>query len=148
MPEATKAATTKLRVGMPFSLAALVVGKTGCGQQFGAFLHRWAVNIAGFAPDDQVDKVFGHGLCSVARAHQLAIPQHRHAVGNLKHLIQTVRDIDHPDTFGLERAQRCKQPLDLIGRQAGGGFIQHQNITFRRQSAGDGHQRFFGARQA
>lgn len=58
-----------------------------------------------------------------------------------------MRDIDHPHPLLFQRAKGFEQTLNLISRQRGRGFIQHQKIAVHRQRASNRHQRFLGAGQ-
>ena len=45
-------------------------------------------------------------LVGASRTDQLAVAQHRHAVANLEHLAEPVRDVDDGLALGLQCAQR------------------------------------------
>ena len=124
-------------------------GRKGAGgQKLEAILNLRTVNATGFPTDDQADQVFGVGMSDIAHPDHLAVAQNCDPVRNLKNFVQTVRDIDHADTFGTKRAKRCKQTLHLVSGKAGGRLVQNKEITFNRQGAGDGNKRFFGPGQA
>ena len=80
-------------------------------------------------------------------ADEAAVAKHDDAVGDAENFIETVRDIDHADAAGLERAHRGEQPLDLIGRQACGGLVENQEVAVDAQGARDGDKRFLGPAQ-
>ena len=80
-------------------------------------------------------------------ADEASVAKHGDAVGDAEDLIETMGDIDHAHAAGLERAHRGEQPLDLIGRQACRGLIEHQEVAVDSQGAGDGDQRFLGPAQ-
>ena len=50
-----------------------------------------------------------------------------------------------PDAARAQPVQAGEQPRDLVGRQAGGRLVEHQDCRLRRQRPGDRHQRFLGA---
>ena len=66
----------------------------------------------------------------------------------LEDLVQAVRDVDHADAAAAQRAQHGEEPLHLVGRQAGGGLVEHDQLGLDGERPGDGDQRFLGARQA
>ena len=101
--------------------------------------------LAGRTADDHLDQFVRLRLADRLLAHQLAVAQHGDAVGDAEDLVEPVRDIDHADAAFLQRTDRIEQPLDLVGRQAGGRLVEHQHVGFDGQRAGDGDQRFFGA---
>ena len=59
-----------------------------------------------------------------------------------------MRDVDDPDTLGLQLAHGGKQRFDLVGGQTGGRFVEHQETAGGCQHAGDRDQRFLGTRKA
>ena len=65
-----------------------------------------AEHLRRLAPDDQQDRLVGRRLRDDALAGDAPVAQHDHAVGDLEHLVETVRDIDHADAARAQPAQR------------------------------------------
>ena len=82
-----------------------------------------------------------------AFADDAAVAQDHHAVGDLEHLVEPVRDVDHPDAARAQPPQRGEQPRHFVGRQAGRRLVQHQDFGVGCQRARDRDQRFLGARE-
>ena len=80
-------------------------------------------------------------------ADDATIAQDDHAVGNLEHLVEPVRDVDHADAARPQPPKGDEQPRHFVGRQAGRGFVEHQDFGIRRQRAGNRHERLLGAGQ-
>ena len=75
------------------------------------------------------------------------VAQHDHAVGDLEHFVETVRDVDHRDAAGAQPAQRGKEPAHFVGGQASRRFVEDEDLGLGRKRAGDRHQRLFRAAQ-
>ena len=56
------------------------------------------------------------------------VAQHGDPVGNLEHLVETMRDIDHADAARLQRPQRGEEAVHLVGRQRSRRFVEHKNV--------------------
>ena len=56
-----------------------------------------------------------------------AVAHHRHAVGDLRHLLQPVRDVDDADAARREPPHDREQPLDLAGGQRRGRLVHDQH---------------------
>ena len=76
-----------------------------------------------------------------------AVAQHRDAVGDAKHLVEPVRDIDDADAARAQPAQRAQQSLDVGFRQRRGRLVEDQNVRSDRERAGDGDERPLGGGQ-
>ena len=80
------------------------------------------------AADHHVGHLLRVRLARNEVAHELAVPQHDHAVGQLLHLVELVRD-EHD---GLARvahvAQHGKELLRLLQRQHGGRLVEDQDV--------------------
>ena len=77
-----------------------------------------------------------------------AVAQHHHAIGDLEHLIEPMRDVDDADPAIAQTAQSDEQARHLVGREAGGRLVEHENLRLRGQRARDRHERFLGPAQA
>ena len=97
-----------------------------------------------------MSRIVSSGVVSAtpALAGDAAVAQHDHAVGDLEHLVEPVRDVDHADAAGAQAPQRREEPHDLVGRQAGGRLVEHEDLGLGGQRAGDRDQRFLGPAQA
>mmetsp|Transcript_28731 Transcript_28731/g.54422 ORF Transcript_28731/g.54422 Transcript_28731/m.54422 type:complete len:348 (-) Transcript_28731:594-1637(-) len=62
--------------------------------------------LACFAAYNLLHQLFGRRVGDVAHAHHGPITQHGDAVRNLENLVQSVRDIDHPDAFFAQGPDR------------------------------------------
>ena len=72
-------------------------------------------------------------LVGAARADQLAIAQHRHAVADLEHLAKPVRDVDDRLAFGLQRTQCAEDAFDLDVGQRRGRLVEDEDARVARQ---------------
>ena len=97
-------------------------------------LGRAPEHLARLASDDQQDRFVGRRLGHDALAGDLAVAQDHHAVGDLEHFVEPVRDIDHADALLAQAAQRGEQARDLVSRQAGGRLVEHQDFGVGRQA--------------
>ena len=66
-------------------------------------------------------------LGGAAGADQLAVAQHRDGVADLEHLAEPVGDVDDRLAFGLERAQRVEDALDLDVGQRRGRLVEDEH---------------------
>ena len=105
-------------------------------------------DLLGWPPDDHRHQLPGRGRRHQLAPHQPPVAQHGHLVRDLEHLVQPVRDVDHPGTAVAQAPQHVEQPVHLVGRQARRRLVQHQQPRLDRQRPGDGHQRALGPRQA
>ena len=108
---------------------------------------RPAEDLRRLAPDDQKDRFVRRRLRNLSLARDAPVAQHDHAVGDLEHLVEPMRDVDHADAASAQSAQRREQPRHLVGRQARGRLVEDQDLGLGRERAGDRHQRLFGAAQ-
>ena len=100
------------------------------------------------AADDEADNVVGRRLGDRLFAHLQPVTHHHHAVGDAEDLVEPVGDVDHADATGAQPAHGDEEALHLVGRQARGRLVEHQEVAVDDQRAGDGDQRFLGAREA
>ena len=77
-------------------------------------------------------------------SNRTSIAQDRDAVRQTHDFLQPVRDVNHADPLRTEPTQRGEQGLGFGFRQGGGRFIEHQDASRARQSAGDLHQLLLG----
>ena len=108
---------------------------------------RAAEDLRRLAPDDQQDRLVRRGLRHLPLPRDAPVAQHDHAIGDLEHFVETVRDVDHRDAARAQPAQRREQPRHLIGGQACGRLVEDKDFGLGRERAGDRHQRLFGAAQ-
>ena len=100
------------------------------------------------APDDQQDHLLRRRLVDPALAGHPAVAQHHHAIGDLEHLIEPMRDVDDADPTIAQAAQSDEQARHLVGGEAGGRLVEHEDLRFRGQRARDRDQRFLGPAEA
>ena len=68
--------------------------------------------------DDELDQVVpGGDLAGGERADQVAVAHHRYPVGELGHLVQSVRDIDDALALVAHGAHDAEHLLHLVGTQ-------------------------------
>ena len=82
-----------------------------------------------------------------AFADDAAIAQDDHTVGNLEHLVEPVRDVNHADAARAKPSKGDEQPRDFVCGQARCGLVEHEDLGLGRQRASNGHERLLGARQ-
>ena len=104
--------------------------------------------LEGRAADDEANELVGIGLTHGLLADQAPVAHHHDPVGNAKDLVEAMRDIDHADAAAPQAAHRLEQTLDLVGRQARGRLVQHEEIAIDDERAGDRDQRLFSPAQA
>ena len=96
-----------------------------------------------------ISRITSSGL--VSRDDPLAdhapVAQDHHAVGDLEHLVEPVRDVDHADAARAQPAKGREQARHLVGRQARRRLVEHQQFGVGGQRARDRHQRLLGAAQ-
>ncbi len=78
-------------------------------------------------------------LCRQVFAHQPAVAQHRHAIGDRVHLVQEMRDEQDGHALLAQLPHHREQPRHFLVIQAGGGFIQDQHARRDARGARDGH---------
>ena len=108
-------------------------------------LGRSAEDLRRLAADDQQDRLVRRGFAHEALARDAAVAQHDHPIGDFEHLVQPMRDVDHPDAASAQSAQGGEQPRHLIGRQARGRLVEHQHLGLGRERPRDRDQRLLGA---
>ena len=85
-----------------------------------------AILIRNVATDHHAYQIRHAQPLQVARLDQAAIAQHRHAVANLKDLVQTVRNVDDRDTLRLQPLDDRKQPFNFRRSQCRRRLVQNQ----------------------
>ena len=105
-------------------------------------------DLRGLSPDDQEDHLLRRRLVDLALACHPAVAQHHHAIGDLEDLVQTMRDVDDADPPVAQAAQSDEQSYHLVGGQARGRLVEHDDLRLRGQRARDRHQRFLGPAEA
>ena len=73
------------------------------------------------------------------RVDLLAAPQDGHAVGDVEHLVELVRDEDDRRALGRQRAQDAEQVLRLLGGEHRGRLVEHEHLRAAEQRAQDLH---------
>src|SRR3989442_3202147 len=73
-------------------------------------------------------------------AYSLSVTQDRNAITNPKHLIQLMRDIDHPDASSPQFIENPKQCLDLAVGEGGGRLVKHEDPGIVRERLRYFHQ--------
>ena len=109
---------------------------------------RAAKDLRRLSPDDQQDHLLGRRLVDPALPGHPAVAQHHHAIGDLEHLIEPMRDVDDADPAVAQAAQSNEQARHLVGGQAGGRLVEHEDLRLRSQRARDRHQRLLGPAEA
>ena len=92
------------------------------------------------APEHQRDQFQPRQLPRRGRPDQAPVAQHGYAVGDPVHLIDEMGDEDDRDAARLEIAQDAEQQLGLVGVEAGGRLVEHQNPRVLFERAGDRDQ--------
>ena len=70
---------------------------------------------------------------------QLAVAQHRDAIGDRVHLVEEVGDEEDRQAFVAQPAQHGEQALDLLLVEARGRLVEDQHARLDAQRAGDRH---------
>ena len=63
------------------------------------------------------------------RAHERTVPQHGHAVGDLAHLVEVVRDEQDRGAGRRRVTDEREQPLDALPRQEHGRLVEHEHAV-------------------
>jgi len=92
------------------------------------------------ASHHHADQLPGIGGSHLARAHRLAIAQHRHAVADTKNFVHFVRDVDHRNSAAAQAADESEQPFHAVVEQRTGGLVHQQEARVHAEDAGDGQQ--------
>ena len=100
------------------------------------------------AADDEANELVGIGLAHGLLTDEAPVAHHNDPVGDAKDLVEAMRDIDHADAAAPQAPHRLEQTLDLVGRQACGRLVQHEEIAIDDERAGDRDQRLLGPAQA
>ena len=96
----------------------------------------------GLAPHDEQDRFVGRGPSDNPLARDAAVAQYHHPVGDLEHLVEPVRDVDHADAVLAQAPERTKQAHYLVGRQARSRLIENEDLRFGCERTRDRDQRF------
>ena len=96
------------------------------------------------AAHHHADQLAFGGACDVHRAHELAVLQDGGPIGDLKHLVQAVRDVDDGDPLLLQRLDDVEQGLQLMPRQHRGRLVHDHDLRVHQQRLGDLHQLLLG----
>ena len=67
------------------------------------------------------------------------VAHHRHPVGDLRHLLEPVRDVDDADAARAELAHDAEQPFDLADRQRRGRLVHDQDARGVGERLDDRH---------
>ena len=105
-------------------------------------------NLRRLPADDHQDRLVRRGFRQDALAGDAAVAQDNHPVSNLEHFVEPMRHVDHGDPARSQSAERGEQPRHLIRRQAGGGFVEHQDFSLGGERPGDRDKGFLGSAQA
>ena len=108
--------------------------------------HRLARRVLGLvdpqqhvATDHQRGQAALGGALGRHRVDPLAAPQDGHAVGDVEHLVELVRDEDDRRPARRQRAQHLEQVLRLLRGEHGGRLVEHQHLGAAEQRAEDLH---------
>ena len=71
--------------------------------------------------------------------HDVAVAQDDHAVGDLPHLVEAVRDVDERDALLAQAPHEGEEALDLLGRERRGRLVEDQAARLVGQGACDLH---------
>src|SRR6185437_6732937 len=100
------------------------------------------------AADHVAHQLFPRHVSGPGRDHQLAVPQHGDAVGNLQTLLERVRDVDDGNAAGAQVADQVEEVDDLFRRQARRRLIEDDDTGVVVDGAGDlDHLPLGGAQQ-
>ena len=78
-------------------------------------------------------------VCHRVQADHVAVAQHQHAVANLAHLAQLVRNKEDGSALGRKIAHDGKERVDLGARQHGGRFVHDQDARLLADRLGNLH---------
>ena len=90
----------------------------------------------------------GVGLGDGLLADLRPVPHHHHTVGDAENLVEAVGDVDHAHPARFQPADGREEPLHLVGGQACGRLVQHQEVALHHQRAGNGDKRLLRAAEA
>ena len=97
--------------------------------------------------DDQGNQLLRGGVGHPPFADQRSVAQNGDAIGDLEHLVEPMRDIDHADAARLERPQGVEQAVHLVGGKRGRRLVEDEDVGLHAQRARDRDERFFRARE-
>jgi hypothetical protein len=76
-------------------------------------------------------------VCAVVlHRHQLAVAHDGRAVGDGHHFVEAVRYIEHRHALAAQFAQHAEHALHVAHRQAGRGFVEHQQARLALRARG------------
>ena len=86
------------------------------------------------APEHERDQFQPRQFPGRRRSDEATVAQHGYAIGDPVHLIEEVGDEDDGDAAAFKIAQDPEQELGLVGVEAGGRLVEHQNprVVFER----------------
>ena len=111
------------------------------GQQRGAHgaLPAW-IQVFERASDHQADNLIAAPLGCHAFAGVASVAQHDEAVGDLRHLLDEVRDVHDCEALLLEPANQLEQLLYVVVREAARGLVEHEYAATECQRSRDFHE--------
>ena len=78
--------------------------------------------------DDQGNEFLRGGVRHQPFADQRSVAQDGDPVGDLEHLVEPVRNIDHADAARLQGPKRVEQPVHLVGRQRRRRLVENEDM--------------------
>ena len=81
-------------------------------------------------------------------ADEPAVAQHRHAIADLVHLVEEVRDEQDGDALVAQPADQREQRLHFVGVEARGGLVEDQHARVGGDGARHGRELLQGGGQA
>ena len=84
-----------------------------------------------------MDNAFVVDLVGIDLADELTVTDDGDRVGDLRDLVQLVRNIDNDDILLFQLADHVEQAGHLMRSQSGGGFIKHQDTRPEAHGLGD-----------
>ena len=89
------------------------------------------------APEHHGDDVAVRQIRSRFGSHGFAIAQDRDAVGNAPHLVHAMRDVEHKLARSGALPRLAEQPVDFLGQQRRGRFVENEDGGVARQGLDD-----------
>ena len=99
------------------------------------------------AADHHPDQLGAGHLGHPPGADERPVAQRGHAVGDLRQLLEAVRDVDDPDPLRLQLADDAEEVLHLLVAERGGGLVHDQDPGVGPQRPGDLDELLLGHRQ-
>ena len=98
--------------------------------------------------DDQLDQPARGRPAHRLAADAAPVPEHGDAIGDPKHLVEAVADIEDAEAPPAQAAERRQQPGDVGLREGGGGLVEDQHVRLDGERPGDADERALGGAQA